>query len=355
MRAGRILVISDNPSLNNYLKEELSSKEGYEITITYDSWQAFEVLKNGLFDLIIIKVSSNETELANLTREFKKRDLDCIIVVIGERVNADIMQEVSRLGIYEFLSMPLSAERLQFVVKKAVALHSVLVGHRKFISSLTERSVALQKQNILLAKRIEESTKNLTRLYENLRSTYMRTVKALAQAIEAKDHYTHSHSEKVSRYATHIARQMRLPSKQVELIHQACELHDLGKIGIHDSILTKEEPLTPGEWEQIKQHAVKGAQILEPLTFLGEVVELIRQHHEHYDGTGYPKGLKGEQILLGARIIHVADAYEAMTASRSYRKTPLSKGEAVAEIKKHSGRQFDPKVVEAFLKVVDEF
>lgn len=181
----------------------------------------------------------------------------------------------------------------------------------------------------------------------------MRTIRVLAQAIDARDHYTHSHSENVARYAVAISSQMDLPAKEIELIRQACELHDLGKIGIEDSILLKTSELNALEWEQIKKHPSIGAQILEPLTFLDGVVDFVKQHHEHYDGSGYPEGRKGEDILLGARIIHIADAFEAMTAARSYRKVPLSKTQAVEEIKKNSGTQFDPKIVDVFLKVVD--
>jgi HD-GYP domain-containing protein (c-di-GMP phosphodiesterase class II) len=147
---------------------------------------------------------------------------------------------------------------------------------------------------------------------------------------------------------------MHLSASDIELLTEACELHDLGKIGVEDSILGKTSSLTMQECEQIRRHPVTAAQILEPLTFLNGVIDLIKQHHEHYDGSGYPEGRRAEDILLGARIIHVADAYEAMRSARSYRKIPLSKEEAIAEIKKNSGTQFDPKVVEAFLKIVDK-
>jgi putative nucleotidyltransferase with HDIG domain len=182
----------------------------------------------------------------------------------------------------------------------------------------------------------------------------MRTIKALAQAIEARDHYTHSHSENVAKIAMAIATEMSLPAVEIETIKEACELHDLGKIGIEDAILLKPTSLTSQEWDQIKKHPITGAQILEPLTFLNDVIELVRQHHEHYDGSGYPEGRRGEDILLGARIIHLADAYEAMRSSRSYRKMPLSREDAIIEIKKHSGTQFDPRVVESFMRIVDK-
>jgi HD-GYP domain-containing protein (c-di-GMP phosphodiesterase class II) len=131
-------------------------------------------------------------------------------------------------------------------------------------------------------------------------------------------------------------------------------LHDIGKIGVLDSILTKPAALTAEEWVQIKAHPQRGAQILEPLTFLSDVIEIVKQHHEHFDGSGYPAGLQGEEILLGARIIHLADAYDAMICARSYRLVPFSKDMAILEIKDKSGSQFDPVVVAAFLNIQDE-
>jgi putative nucleotidyltransferase with HDIG domain len=285
----------------------------------------------------------------------KKIDSDCIIIIFLEDVNSSIIKDLTRYGVYDIITKPLNLEKLFFLIKKGIDLHSMAITHRKLMHGLNEQNTVLQKQNILLAKRIEGSTKNLTRLYEDLRQTYMRTIKVLAQAIDARDHYTHSHSENVAKYAVAIAEEMGFSVSDIEILREACELHDLGKIGIDDAILGKPSSLNKEEWDQIKRHPATAAQILEPLTFLGGVVDLIKQHHEHYDGSGYPEGRSGEDILLGARIIHVADAYEAMTSARSYRKIPLSKEDAIAEIKNNSGTQFDPKVVEAFLKVVDNF
>jgi putative nucleotidyltransferase with HDIG domain len=182
----------------------------------------------------------------------------------------------------------------------------------------------------------------------------MRTIKALAQTIDARDHYTHSHSENVARYAVAIAEEMNFSTNDIETIREACELHDIGKIGIGDTILSKPAELSPDERDLIKLHPETAVKILEPLNFLGAVIDLVRQHHEHYDGSGYPGGRKGEDIAIGARVIHLADAYDAMISARSYRKIPLTKEEAIYEIKKNNGTQFDPKVVDAFLKIVDK-
>jgi len=347
---GKILLICDDRSYSIYIKEQITGLGAYSISEKSTAQEGLENLKQGRYDLVFVRYGISDT--IKLVNEIKKIDPDCIIVILLE-VEEDKEKELIGLGIYDSLSRPVSLEKLKFIIEKGIKLHTLLLANRKFSQGLKEGNQSLEKQNTLLARRIEDATTNLSRLYEDLRSTYMRTIKVLAQAIEARDHYTHSHSENVARIAIAIANQMKLPAKDIEVLRQACELHDLGKIGIEDSILLKTSSLTPLEWEQIRKHPAIGAQILEPLTFLNEVVDLIRQHHEHYDGSGYPEGRKGNDILLGARIIHVADAYEAMRSARSYRKIPLLKEEAVLEIKRNSGTQFDPKIVDAFLQIVD--
>ncbi len=189
-------------------------------------------------------------------------------------------------------------------------------------------------------------------LYTSLQDTYLHTVMALTSAIHAKDRYTQTHSEHVSKYAVAIAKEMRLAKGEVEHIRIACQLHDLGKIGIPDSILTKTEKLTPEEWEQMKLHSSKSAAILRPLSFLNGIITLVEQHHERFDGKGYPHSLSGENIELGARIMAVADSFDAMTTERPYKKA-LTKDQAMEELKQNSGTQFDPQIVDSFLRVLE--
>lgn len=189
------------------------------------------------------------------------------------------------------------------------------------------------------------------RIYKDLQDVYMLTLKALAATIDARDKYTRTHSENVTKYAVAIAQELKLPAQEVEVIREACQLHDLGKIGVHDYILTKPGKLTEEEWEEVKLHSLKGTEILRPLPFLNDVIELIRHHHERWDGKGYPDAHKGQEIILGARIMAVADAFDAMISERPYRKA-YSKEGAIEEFKRNSGTQFDPHVVKAFLRVL---
>ena len=191
------------------------------------------------------------------------------------------------------------------------------------------------------------------RLYSNLKGVYLQIIAALTSIVDIKDHYTRGHSERVTNYAVEIAKKMNLAPHSVKIIRLASQLHDLGKIGIHESILTKPGKLTEEEWKEVKLHPLKGVEILKPLTFLNDVMELVEHHHEHYDGKGYPEGQNGDKIELGARILAVADSFDAMTTKRSYANA-LTLDEAIEELKKCSGTQFDPRVVEAFVKLLQD-
>jgi putative nucleotidyltransferase with HDIG domain len=351
--AGKALLVCDDKAVADQLNEQFIAELGVAVSVVASAQAGIAALRDSAFDIVVAKLGMPGLPSAQLVNGLRAIDPDCVIVAYLEKISIEELKELYKLGIYDFISQPLNMERLFFLARKGMELHALMAANRKLTMGLKEQKVSLEKQNSLLAKRIEESTKNLTRLYEDLRATYMRTIKVLAQTIDARDHYTHSHSENVAKYAVAIASEMSLPAKEIEIIREACELHDLGKIAIRDSVLSKPAALNAEEWEIVKRHPVTGAKILEPLTFLSDVVELVRQHHEHYDGSGYPEGHRGDDIPLGARIIHIADAYESMVSARPYRKVPLTKADAIAEIKKNMGTQFDPKVVEAFLKVVD--
>ena len=192
---------------------------------------------------------------------------------------------------------------------------------------------------LLLARRSFE-------LYTKMRKVYLDTIRALAAAIDAKDPYTKGHSERVAEMSLTIAQELNLSGREIENIEYSALLHDIGKIGIADVILGKSSSLTNKEFDKIKEHTVMGAKIIEPVDFLKNSYKAIYHHHEKYNGKGYPDGLKTEDIPLSARIIAVADAYDAMGSDRPYRKK-FNKDKILKELKDQSGKQFDPEIVKA--------
>ncbi len=190
-------------------------------------------------------------------------------------------------------------------------------------------------------------------LYERLHNLFMNTVASLSSAIDTKSSWTQDHSRRVAYYAGIIARRLGLSKDLIKDIELASLLHDIGKIGIEDAILNKPFPLSEKEVEMIKEHPLKGAAILEPIEEFRRIISIIRHHHERWDGKGYPDGLSGEEIPLGSRILHVADAFEAMTAGRPYKKG-LTLDKAMEELERLAGIQFDPRVVKALVCFLSE-
>lgn len=190
-------------------------------------------------------------------------------------------------------------------------------------------------------------------LYENLRENYFRTVQALVAAVEAKDPYTRWHSTNVAKYAAAIARDLGMSPSLLEEIHIAAILHDVGKIGISELIISKPERLSREEFDIMKDHPAHGIRILDPIGFSPAIIDAIYQHHERFDGKGYPRGLAGEEITLAARILNVADTIDAMVSERPYRGT-ISIQEVLIELQRESGRQFDPIVAESARRLVEK-
>ncbi len=245
-------------------------------------------------------------------------------------------------------------------------LISTLVGVGLGISALLLiKRLRQEKENVEVIKgqtlewnrRLEEEvakrTRDLEAIYQQLQEAYLETITALVEAMTAKDTYLGDHSQNVSAYAKAIAEEVGLSRERIQRLISGCELHDLGKIAVPDAILMKPASLTPEEFEIVKQHPVWGARILRPLTFLKDITDMVHQEHERWDGTGYPQGLAREKICLEARIISVADALDAMTSQRPYRKS-VSLAEAAEELKRNAGTQFDSTVVAAALKAIEK-
>jgi response regulator RpfG family c-di-GMP phosphodiesterase len=244
--------------------------------------------------------------------------------------------------VHSFMSAPLRIRGAPFGMLSAVSTrrdHRFTEGQRKGLAVFGGRA----------ADAIETA-----RMYGNVKETFTQTIEGFARALEAKDNYTHGHSDRVAMYSRLIGEAMGLPTLEVDKLQHGGLLHDIGKIGIRSADLNKPQKLTPNEYLMFKSHPVQGKRIIEPIAFLVHLVPCVYHHHEAFDGSGYPEGLDGEGIPLEARILAVADSYDAMTSNRPYRKA-LPHEIAIAELKRCAGRQFDPKVVEAFCGVIETF
>jgi len=221
------------------------------------------------------------------------------------------------------------------------------------LSSLTPRTPSAEEITAyrLLAERAAAALEN-ARLYEDVRGLSTATIRSLATAIDARDPYTRGHSEEVTRLAVQAARELGWSGADLEMLEFAALLHDVGKIAVPDAILHKAGPLTPDEWDIIRLHPYHSAQIIKPVEALRRIVAWVYHHQEKWDGTGYPDGLKGEAIPVGARIIAVVDAFNAMTTNRPYRRA-MTRAQALEELRQCAGKQFDPQIVQVFVRLVD--
>ncbi len=229
---------------------------------------------------------------------------------------------------------------------------TLLVGRRKPPSGDAPAFRPEEERLLTTLAEIAGNALQRARAHEQLEAAYIETVLALANAMDARDTYTADHSQRLAAWAEATARELGCSDEEIEAVRWGALLHDIGKLGVPDHILQKPGPLDEEEWAIMRQHPEIGARIVAPVRRLAHVAPIIRHHQEHWDGTGYPDGLRGEAIPLGARVLAVVDAYGAMIDDRVYRKA-RTHAEAVAELRRCAGTQFDPQVVEAFLRVLE--
>ncbi len=327
-KQGVILLVDDEELIRRLLYKKLSA-EGYRCEQAANAEQALEKLKEDSIELVILDIKMPEKSGVELLPEIKAKYPDTAVIMATAVSDANVAINCMKAGAYDYVTKPFNLDEVSFSVERA----------------LEKRRLELENQDYQqhLEQRVEEQA-------QKIRTSFFNAVTALAYALEAKDIYTSGHSQRVTEVSVAIAKHLGLPKETIEKIRLAGLVHDIGKIGVREVVLNKPGSLSEEEYEHVRLHSETGEHILTPIVGDEEILKAVRHHHERYDGNGYPDGLKGEQIPLLARIIAVADTFDAMTSERPYRKA-LTEEAACAEVERGRGTQFDPKAADAFLEV----
>ena len=333
----RILIVDDEVEITEILADLLS--EDYDCLRAGSAEQALARLHENEFQLVISDITMPGMSGLEMIPHVKALSPDTVVVMISGMQTVESAIGALRLGAFDYLMKPFDLRQVEAVVKRALEHHELVVAKQRYENHLEEL--------------VEQRTAELDRALNSLEGAYRSTLKALTAALETRDSETHGHSERVVTYSLRLGREYGLNNDQMKSLEFGSLLHDIGKIGVPDSILRKPAKLTEEEWVRMREHPVHGQQILRGIEFLQGAARVVAQHHEQWDGSGYPLGLRGEDIDICARIFAVADAFDAITSDRVYRRGKSYEA-AAQELDDWAGRQFDPKVVEAFHRVPKE-
>jgi response regulator RpfG family c-di-GMP phosphodiesterase len=328
----KILVIDDELAPRESIRMVL--KDHYDVSTATGAIEGLDMMKENNFDLVIMDIKMPKMDGIEALQEMKKNHTDTEVILLTAYASLETARDAIRFGAFDYLIKPFDRDDIMLVVKKGLDKRKARANLKMERDTLRDRATYLEEQ--------VSSARN------TIMSCYEGTVQALIHTIDAKDHYTFNHSRRVAGISASLARVMDLSEKTVKEIEHAASIHDIGKIGIVEGILQKNGRLTEDEYEEIKKHPEIGARIVKSIPFLEESLLVILHHHERYDGTGYPGGLKGGKIPLAARIVIVADAVDAMMRARPYREA-LSREMVMAELRDCSGTQFDPAIAEIIL------
>jgi len=334
----RLLVVDDDESVRRIVAEILS-EEGYHPSIAASVNEACTLLEETPHELVITDIKMPDTDGLAFLKILREQHPQIGVIMMTGYGQIESAVEALRLGAADYLTKPIRVSSLSSSVLKALANRNTNLENEEYHKSL---------EGVVAHKTLE-----LERAYAEISETYKLTLEALVTALDARECETGHHSQRVVRYSLAIAQEMNVSPEELEHLARGALLHDIGKIGVPDSILLKPGPLNESEWDDMRKHPEIGARILSDIDFLEEASKVVLAHQEQWSGGGYPHGLRGEEIPLGARIFAVADTLDAIVSDRPYRKG-RSLEYAREEIQQHAGTQFDPKVVEAFMKVSDE-
>ncbi len=329
----QILVVDDEEMICFLLAQRLF-KEGYICATANNGKEALNHFYKDDLSLIITDIKMPEIDGLELLKNVKTIKSKMMVIVMTSYPEVGVAVEAMHLGASDFLIKPVDLDILVLSVKNALEkkrLEEEVEAYRNQLEKLVEQRTAELQQTLLVVKK-----------------GHLDSVKLLAEVIDAKDPYTRGHSDRVRRLSMRVAMKLGFDGKRLESFVFGALLHDIGKVGIKDEVLQKQGPLSPEEYQYIKQHPLIGAKIVEGNDFFKDQIPMIRNHHEHYDGGGYPDGLIGEVIPLEARIIAIPDAFDAMTSLRPHRRAmPIE--DILLEMEKGKGKQFDPHILEIFL------
>ena len=335
---GRVLVVDDEPAACNLLSAILGPP-AFHCTTASNGEEALVALQRGQFDAVISDLHMPGISGMELLAEVRRCYPHLAFLVTTGVDDVDVGVKAMRCGADDYLVKPLNENAVMASLESAI--------HKRQL----EKQVEHYRQH--LEEMVAERTAQLQGALEQVERSYEDTLQALGAAIDLRDDQTGGHSRRVCRYSLEIARAMGWPDKKLKILARGAYLHDIGKLGIPDGILLKPGPLSEDERTLMQQHVRIGFDVVKDIPFLADAAEIVLMHHERYDGGGYLRGLKGEEILPGARIFAVADTLDAITSDRPYRRASSFES-ALDTIRRLSGSQFDPKVVNVFLNIHED-
>jgi putative nucleotidyltransferase with HDIG domain len=337
-RAVRVLVVDDETHVRAMVGSSLE-RQGYEVVLAASGREAIDAIALHTFDLVLTDIVMPEVNGIALLERVHAQQPNLPVVMVTAIHDISVAIDAMRRGAYDYLLKPFERDHLLSTVRRALEHREVLEESHNYQQSLEQM--------------VRARTEMLRHAMEDLEHSYDVTLEALGDALDLKDSETEGHSKRVTAYTIALARAMGIDPAEIKVIARGAFLHDIGKMAIPDEILRKPGTLDQDEQEMMREHCARGYHMLRKIPFLAGAAEIVFCHQEHFNGTGYPSGLSGNQIPIGARIFAIADTLDAITSDRPYRKA-RGFDAAREEILRCSGTQFDPAVVEAFLKIPNE-
>ena len=336
-----ILIIDDEEPIRRLLALYLSDE--YTCVTASSADEATALLEASSFNLVMTDITMPGTSGIELCQFIQQAYPETVVIMVSGMTDINYAIEAMRHGAFDYVIKPFDLSHVLMAVDRGLRYQVLIAAKRHYELSL-EETVRLRTGEL------RSLNENLNQMLEALYQNYRATLRALAGALEARDFETAGHSDRVVAYSLRLGRELGLAHKDLIALEQGALLHDIGKIGVRDSILLKSGALTESEWDEMREHINYGLRIIGGIDFLSGAAPVVGEHHEKYDGSGYPSKLRGDQIHINARIFAVADAFDAITSDRPYRRA-ASYGDARTEIVAHLGKHFDPAVVNAFLTV----